>query len=396
MRLQGLIFIKGKRVRRLPILLKIQYYTNLVYRLIVTDTAHLTRILLPLLFLVLIIGLLSSSPHNVFAQHGIAPENWMEMRKMFRNKGPIPTIEEDIAALAGGGGDRAAIRLIDRGPEALPAVHAALRSPEIGPLHALHLLQVMGALAEKSSVSVVLEFLKKDKKHPLRRDALYILALLPVTEESAAFIIDIANDVNEKWNTRRMAFTWFGLHRDPRGRRYAESLRSDPDPEGRAAGLFVLARLGDKSVLEPVSQMLASGPPANSRDALMFALAEITTPEEFERRAPSSLAWSRGYKESLLYARYVASGPQQKIPLCLEMLRSQTPGHRELAVRYLLKNGYANQLRPYAALDLEAPGRAALIRNEIRKAGWRIIDTDDEFNIEPSKNLRRDLGVRHN
>jgi hypothetical protein len=78
------------------------------------------------------------------------------------------------------------------------------------------------------------------------------------------------------------------------------------------------------------------------------------------------------------------------------MLRSHTPGHRELAVRYLLKNGHATQLRPYAALDLEAPGRAALIRNEIRKAGWRIIDTDKEFNIEPSKNLREGLGVRHN
>jgi HEAT repeat protein len=352
------------------------------------DTAHLTRILLRLLFLVLIIGLLSSSPHHVFAQHKIVPENWIEMRKMFRNKGPLPTIEEDIAALAGSDGGRAATRLIDRGPEVLPSVHAALGSPEIEPLHALHLLQVLGFLAEKSSVSVVLELLKKDKKSPLRRDALYILALLPVTEESAALIIDIATDVNEKWNTRRMAFTWFGLHRDPRGRRYAESLRADPDPERRAAGLFVLARLGDKTVLEPVSQLLASGPPANSRDALMLALAEITTPEEFERRAPSSLAWSRGYKESLIYARYLAAGPQEKIPLCLEMLRSQTPGHRELAVRYLLENGRASDLRPHAALDLEAPGRAALIRNEIRKAGWRIIDTDDEFNIEPAHNVK--------
>jgi hypothetical protein len=380
-------------------LLKIQNHANFVYRLIVMsdkivimgksqDTAHLNRILLSLLFLVVIIGLLSTSPHHVFAQHKIVPENWIEMRKMFRNKGPMPTIEEDVATLAGGDGKWAAIRLIDRGPDVLPAVHAALRSPEIRPLHAVRLLQVMGALAEKSSVSVVLELLKKDKKSPLRRDALYILASLPVTEESAAFIIDIANDANEKWNTRRMAFTWFGLHRDPRGRRYAESLRSDPDPERRAAGLFVLARLGDKTVLEPVSQLLASGPPANLREALMYALAEITTPEEFERRVPSSLAWSRGYKESLLYARYIASGQQGKIPLCLEMLRSQTPGHRELAVRYLLENGYVNKLRPYAALDLEAPGRAALIRNEIRKAGWRIIDTDDEFNIEPTNKVR--------
>jgi len=29
-----------------------------------------------------------------------------------------------------------------------------------------------------------------------------------------------------------------------------------------------------------------------------------------------------------------------------------------------------------------------LIRNEIRKAGWRIIDTDDEFNIEPADKVR--------
>jgi hypothetical protein len=350
------------------------------------DTAHLTRILFPLLFLVLIIGLLSPSPRKIFAQHEIAPENWIEMRKMFRNAGPLPTIGEDVAALAGGHADRVASRLIGRGPDALPAIHAALRSPTIEPLHALRLLQVMGSLADKSSVSVVLEFLKKDKKSPLRRNALLTLALLPVTEESASLIIDIANDVNEGWKTRRMAFTWFGFHRDPRGRRYAESLRTDPDPQKRTAGLFVLARLGDKTVLEPVSQLLASGPPANSRDALMHALSEIATPEEFERRAPSSLSWSRGYKESLIYSRYIAARPQEKIPLCLEMLRSQTPGHRELAVRYLLENGHASDLRPYAALDFESPGRAALIRNEIRKNGWRIVDTDDKFNIEPANN----------
>ena len=65
------------------------------------------------------------------------------------------------------------------------------------------------------------------------------------------------------------------------------------------------------------------------------------------------------------------------------MLRSQTPGQLEFAVRFLLENGHASDLRPYAALDLETPGRDALIRNEIRKAGWQISDTEDEFNIEP-------------
>ncbi len=106
-------------------------------------TAPVTFIFLPLFCLVLILSLLSSSPSNVFAQHEIAPEAWIEMRKMFRDKGPAPTIEEDITALAGADAKRAGPRLIDRGPEALPAVHGAIRSTEVEPRHAQRLLQVL-------------------------------------------------------------------------------------------------------------------------------------------------------------------------------------------------------------------------------------------------------------
>ena len=90
------------------------------------DTISLTLILLPLLYLVLIFSLMISSPNIVFAQHEMDPETWIEMRKMFRNKGPTPTIDEDIAALAGPEAKRAGPRLIDRGPEALPSVYAAI------------------------------------------------------------------------------------------------------------------------------------------------------------------------------------------------------------------------------------------------------------------------------
>lgn len=350
-----------------------------------------SHILIPLLCLALGISAVGAWPEMVYAQHQIDPEAWIEMRKVFRNKGPTPTIEEDVAALAGFDAKKAGPRLIDRGPEALSAVHAALLSDKVETQPALRLLQVMGSIGEKSSVPVVLAFLKKDRQGVLRRDALFILALLPATEDSASLIIDIAADAYEKWYSRRMAFTWFGFHRDGRGRPYAEALLADPDPEKQAAGLFVLARLGDKSVLEPISQLLSAGPPANSRNALLLALAEITSPDEFERRAPSALSWSHGYKEAMLYTRYLAAGMQEKISLSLEMLRSQTHGHRELAVRYLLENGHASDLRPYAALDFEAPGRAALIRNDIRKAGWQIIDTDDEFKIEPADAVIIDL-----
>ena len=348
-----------------------------------THVTSLKYILSPLICLVLITGMMSISPNRVHGQHQIPPETWIEMRKMSRPKGPAPTIAEDIAALAGADAKRAGPRLIDHGPEALPAVHAALQSSGVEPLHAQRLLQVLRAIGDKSSVPVVLELIKKDTQDLLRRDAFLALVYLPATEESAALMTDVTANEAEAWNTRRVAFAWFGLHRDSRGRPFAEILRTDPDPEKRTAGLYVLSRLGDKTVLEPISQMLAAGPPANSRDGLMLALAEVTTPEEFERRAPASLAWSHGYKDSLLYTRYIAAGPEEKISLCREMLRAQRPEHMALAVRCLLEKGHADDLRPMAALDLEAPGRDALIRNEIRRAGWRIIDTDDEFTIVP-------------
>ena len=95
------------------------------------NAASLKYILLPLLCLVLRAGMVGTSPKCVHAQHQVDPESWIEMRKMFRPEGPTPTIEEDIAALAGPGAKRAGPRLIDRGPEALHAVHAALRSDEV-------------------------------------------------------------------------------------------------------------------------------------------------------------------------------------------------------------------------------------------------------------------------
>jgi hypothetical protein len=332
---------------------------------------------------VFLFGFTFQSAPAAVAQHKIDPETWVEMRKMFREKGPTPTIDEDVAALAGGDARRAGPRLIDRGPEVLPAVHAALLAPDVEPQHALRLLQVIGPFSEEASVPIVLDLLRRDPTSPLRRDALLILARLPATEEAAAFILGLASNRDEAWRTRRMAFTWFGLHRDPRGRPYAEALRADPDPERSVAGLYVLARLGDKTALEPISRMLAAGAPSNSRDLLMVALAELATPEEFERIVPSSLAWSGGYGDALRYARLRLATPCEQPAVCLEMLHSQMPGHREIAVRCLLKTGHASDLRPFAALDLEAPGRAALMRNEIRRAGWRIVDTATEFRIDP-------------
>ena len=331
----------------------------------------------------LLLALSFGAVHVALAQHEFDTETWIEMRKMFREKGPTPTIEEDVAALTGRGARRAGPRLIDRGPEVLPAVHSAILAPDVEPRHALTLLQVIGPISHESSVPVLLELLRRDGKSPPRRDTLLILAMLPATDEAAAYIQGVASNDGEPWRTRRMAYTWYGFQRDPRGRPFAEAILVAPDPEHRAAGLYVLARLGDRSALAPIGQMLASGAPANARDVLFLGLAELATPDEFVRLAPAAFSGGPLYKDALRYVRYRAAPPDQRPPLCLKMLRAQMPGHLRIGVRCLLETGHADDLRAPAALDLEAPGRAALIRNEIRKAGWRVVDTDTEFRIEP-------------
>jgi hypothetical protein len=328
---------------------------------------------------------LSGAVGNSFAQHQLSPEAWIEMRKMYRAKIQPTTAEEEIAALAGHKARQAGPRLIDRGPAILPDIHKALLAPDLEPRQALGLLQIIKALADESSVTVILQLLGRDPQSPLRRDALLVLAILPATPEAASYITSLAANRSEPWTTYRMAFTWFGLHRDSRGRRFAEKLRNDVDPERRTTGLYVLARLGDRSVLKELEQVFKEGAPANSRDALLMSIAELTTPEEFKRIAPESLAWSHGYKNSMLYSRFRAATKEEKPAICLEMTRSSYPGHLTLAVRCLLDSGHADDLRPLAAMNLEAPGREALIRNEIRRAGWQVIDNDNEFLIMRQK-----------
>ncbi|MEN8142840.1 MAG: HEAT repeat domain-containing protein [Thermodesulfobacteriota bacterium] len=317
------------------------------------------------------------------AGHQLSPEAWIEIRKMYRQKIPPTTIAEEITALTGNGARQAGPKLIDRGNKALPDIHEALLQPDLPPLEGLRLLQVIGPIGGKSSVPVLLKILRSNPDSPLRRDMLLTLAKLPTTVNAAKFITALAADEKEPWKTRRMAFTWFGLHRDKRGLVFAETLKNDPDPGRQAAGIYVLARLEDRSVLDSINRIFTTGAPANLRDTLMISIAELTSPEEFKRLAPSSLNWSSGYKNALTYSRYREAKHDEKKDICQEMLKSSSPGHLTLAVRCLLESGNAEALRPHAALSLEAPGRDALIRNEIRKAGWQIIDTDDEFLILP-------------
>ncbi len=337
----------------------------------------------------ILISVLITDTLPVKAGHQLSPESWIAMRKMYRAKTPPTTIEQEVAALTGNDARRAGPKLIDRGREALPAIHEALTEPGLPPIEGLRLLQVIGPIGDKSSVPILLKILRSNPSSPLRRDMLLTLAKLPATEDAARFIINLVADEKEPWRTRRMAFTWFGLHRDERGRPFAEAVIRDPKPERQAAGIYVLASLGDRSVLDSINKIFAEGAPANLRDTLMISIAELTGPDEFKQLAPSSLDWSPGYKNALIYSRYRGAKAQEKREICQEMLRSSFPGHLTLAVRCLLESGNAEALRPHAAFSFESPGRDALIRNEIRKAGWQIIDTEYKFLILPPSSTNK-------
>ena len=345
-----------------------------------TTSMYYAKTFLPVYFTLLsIIFLLASSS---LAQHAIPPEAWIEMRKMYRNKIPETTVEQEIVALSGPQARRAGPKLIDRGLVVLPLLHEALLKTDIEPRQAISLFQIIRALEDESSVSIILQLLERDPNTPLKRDALLTLAMLPATEKAAEYIQNLAADKTQPWRIQRMAYTWFGLRKDPRGLPFAKALIDDADLEKQATGLFVLARLGDQSAQEPITAILKEGAPANMRDALMTSLAHLVPPDEFIKRAPESLNWSGGYKDALLYSTLLYGTEMEKPDTCKRLLGSSYPGFLQIAVRCLLETGHANDLRPFAAISLEAPGRDALVRNEIRKAGWKVIDTETEFRIE--------------
>jgi len=61
------------------------------------------------------------------------------------------------------------------------------------------------------------------------------------------------------------------------------------------------------------------------------------------------------------------------------------PGLLKIAGLCLLESCHADDLRPYAALNLEAPDRDALIRNGILKSDRRFPGTKNEFSIIPGE-----------
>lgn len=295
-------------------------------------------------------------------------------------------ITADISALSGprSRSARAALQLLERAPESVPALHQAVLSQDTDARERSRLIALLLELGDRRSVDVLLQAVEAHPEEPgLRVSVLRALGELPQTEASFAFATRTLENAQETPRLKRQALVYFATQRDPRGRKWAERFRDDPDLDLRVAALYLAASLGDETALEPISELLREQPGASFRYALLLGLAELVDPAEFERRATPAQPRSDEYESALRIATLRSAGTERRVALALEMLESQFPNERRIAMRALLESNALDEL----SLLLEKWGAVpaytrASVAAELYRGGYRIVEKDRHLAIE--------------
>jgi HEAT repeat protein len=298
-----------------------------------------------------------------------------------------PPIAQDIAALSSAGrlGARAAVRLLERAPESVPALHAALLSQQTTVPQRSAIVLLLGELGDPRSAPVLL---RARAAHPedaaLRLDVLRALGTLPPTPASFAFATRLLEDPGETAVTKRRALAHLALQRDPRGQRWADALRDDADPVMRGTALFLAAVLGDNSALDPITDLLREQPNSPIRFALLLGLAELVGPTEYERRAAPARAHADEYESGRRLALLRAGPLPERDVLVRDMLASPFPIERRTAMRDLLARDALDELAPLLERWQQVPARVrGSVAAELYRAGFRLVERDRRLAIEP-------------
>jgi len=284
-----------------------------------------------------------------------------------------PTLAEDIEAL----GDRSAhVRIVERGPAALPALHGVLLDASADPRRRHRALLLIGEVGDPGSVDPILASLRAHPEEPLAAiDALRVLSHLATTSAGSQFATGLVEDPATHPRVRRQALMYFAAHRDWSSRGFAARFRDDPDPETRAAALYLAARLADPDALTPIVQLLEAGPKASVRYGLLLALAELVAPGTFETQAASHRKHQDEYESALRVSRFRSGSPEEQSALLARMLSSQFPNERRLAIRGLVQREALAELDPYLETWWRVPPPLrALLQSELRRAGYEIVE----------------------
>jgi HEAT repeat protein len=294
-------------------------------------------------------------------------------------------VAADIAALSSSGSrqTRAALRLLERAPESLPALHRAVLSPDTGERERGRLIALLLDLGDPRSVDVLLQAVRA---HPndqgLRIDVLRALGELPQTAASSEFAHSRLGDNDEIPRVKRQALMYFSMQRDPRGRQWAERFSNDPDLDMRAAALYLAASLGDATAVDPIATLLREQPRASIRYGLMLALAELLSPAEFVGRVDSSKLNRGEYESALRIATLPTAAADERESLARKMLESQFPNERRIAMRDLLERNALDQLTPLLEQWWTVPAHMrASVAAELYRGGYRLVERDRSLQI---------------
>jgi len=295
-------------------------------------------------------------------------------------------IAADIAALSGSGSrqTRAALRLLERAPESLPALHRAVLSRGTNARDRGRLIALLLDLGDPRSVDVLLQAVRAHPQEPgLRTDALRALGELPQTAASFEFARQRLVDTQEVPRVKRQALMYFAMQRDERGREWVEPFRKEPDLDMRAAALYLAASLRDTTALEPITTLLADQPRDSNRYGLLLALTELVDPAEFVRRVDPAHRYGDEYDSALRIAELRSAPANERVALARRMLASEFPNERRIAMRALLERNALNELTPLLEQWWTVPAHMrATVAAELYRGGYRLVERDRRLEIE--------------
>jgi HEAT repeat protein len=298
-------------------------------------------------------------------------------------------VANDIAALSTTGSRQtaAALRLLERAPESIPALHQAVLSPSTNARDRGSLIALLLELGDPRSVDVLLEAVRAYPQEPgLRTDVLRALGELPQTPASFEFAKQTLDDVQEIPRVKRQALVYFAMQRDARGREWAEHYLDDDALDMRAAALYVAASLGDAAVLEPITVLLREQPRSSIRYGLLLALAELVDPAELVRRVDPALQQGDEYQSALRIAKLRTARAKERVALARKMLESEFPNERRIAMRALLEANALSELTPLLEQWWMVPAHMrSTVAAELYRGGYRIVEKDRHLEIEKRK-----------
>ncbi len=308
---------------------------------------------------------------------------------------PLPPVDEqadrqkeiaaDIAALSLSGSrrTRAALRLLERAPDSLPAMHRALLAPDTKPRDRSRLIALVQDLGDPESVDVIIKTAKAYPEQPgLNSDALRALAELPPSAASFEFATGVLADPEAIVQVQRHALLYFANHRDTRGARWAKHFASNDDANMRIVALYLAASLGDPQALQPIVILLQEQPRHSARYALLLGLAALTELAEFEEVSKYQPR-DEEYESVLRMASLPVAQGEEKVILARQMLESHFPNERRIAMDALMGAGVVGEFTPlFKQWGSVAPHTRAAIAAGLYRWGYRIVERDRGLGIE--------------